>query len=287
MFWTKLKQSYIWKRILYERVTEPIHLNLFSILVSLFGSYRAKIGFDLILRQHNAYGILRAADEARKLGLQSVTLIEFGVAAGAGLINMCKIAEKVSSITGIDFNIYGFDTGLGMPPPQDYKDHPELYQQGDFPMNRDQLVKLLPKNAELIIGELSETIPSFIKKLNPESPVGYVVIDVDYYSSAKEALISLSYDSSNYLPITFLYFDDIHEDYHNDWCGELLAIQEFNSENETRKISPYKFLKTKRIFKNVSWLDHIYILHILDHTIRQDVKSSRSNVTLVNPYLSN
>jgi hypothetical protein len=77
----------------------------------------------------------------------------------------------------------------------------------------------LPKNAELIIGELSETIPSFMKKLNPESPVGYVVIDVDYYSSAKEALISLSYDSSNYLPITFLYFDDIHEDYHNDWCG--------------------------------------------------------------------
>jgi hypothetical protein len=70
--------------------------------VSLFGSYRAKIDFDLILRQHNAYGILRAADEARKLGLQSVTLIEFGVAAGAGLINMCKIAEKVSSITGID-----------------------------------------------------------------------------------------------------------------------------------------------------------------------------------------
>lgn len=57
--------------------------------------------------------------------------------------------------------------------------------------------------------------------------------------------------------------------------------------NETRKISPYKFLKTKRIFKNASWLDHIYILHILDHTIRQDVKSSRSNVTLVNPYLSN
>jgi hypothetical protein len=94
--------SDIWQRILYERVTESIHLNLFSILVSLFGSYRAKIDFDLILRQHNAYGILRAADEARKLGLQSVTLIEFGVAAGAGLINMCKIAEKVSSITGID-----------------------------------------------------------------------------------------------------------------------------------------------------------------------------------------
>ncbi|UJS05653.1 hypothetical protein [Cylindrospermopsis raciborskii] len=97
MFWTKLKHSYIWKRILYERVTEPINLNLFSILVSLFGSCRAKIDFDLILRQHNAYGILRAA-EARKLSLQSVTLIEFGVAAGAGLINMCKIAEKVSSM---------------------------------------------------------------------------------------------------------------------------------------------------------------------------------------------
>jgi len=285
MFWNKIKNPYIWKRILHERITEPIHLNLTSVLVALLGSYRAKIDFDLVLRQHNAYGILRAADEAKKLNLKSVTIIEFGVAAGAGLINMCKIAEKVSLITGVEFKIYGFDTGKGMPPSQDYRDHPELYQKGDFPMNKDQLVGLLPKNAELVIGELADTIPSFLHNLNCESPVGYVVIDVDYYCSAKEALAVATSDSNKYLPITFLYFDDIHEDYHNDWCGELLAIQEFNNENETRKISPYKSLKTKRFFKNGFWLDKIYILHTLDHPIRQSITSTRSIVTLTNPYL--
>ena len=53
------------RRIVVERLTEPLHLNLLSLPISLFGSTRAKIAFDLLVRQQHAYGLLDAADAAR------------------------------------------------------------------------------------------------------------------------------------------------------------------------------------------------------------------------------
>ena len=49
------------------------------------------------------------------MGLESITAIEFGVAAGAGLLNICEIAKNLTKETGVKFKIYGFDTGAGMP----------------------------------------------------------------------------------------------------------------------------------------------------------------------------
>src|SRR5690348_9762896 len=118
----KLKRAHVWRRIFYERLSEPIHLNAISLFVAAFGSYRTKIDFDLIPRQHYAYGVLRAAELAAKSGLKAVTIVEFGVAEGTGLMNLCRISRKVSAITGIEFEIVGFDSGVGMPPPQDYRD---------------------------------------------------------------------------------------------------------------------------------------------------------------------
>src|SRR5262245_1610479 len=114
-FLKKLSHRYIWDRIFYERLTEPIHLNILAAFVWAFGSYRSKIHYDLIIRSNNAYGILKAADEAKRLGIKTVSLVEFGVAAGAGLMNMAKIASRVTRETDISFKIYGFDTGKGMP----------------------------------------------------------------------------------------------------------------------------------------------------------------------------
>lgn len=63
-------------RIFYERLTEPIHLNILSIFVALFGSYSQKIEFDLVIRQKNAFGLVKAAQFAKELGLESITAIE-------------------------------------------------------------------------------------------------------------------------------------------------------------------------------------------------------------------
>src|SRR6266542_2188455 len=118
-----IARPHILKRILVERLTEPLHLNILS-LAAAFGSYRAKISFDLIVRQQHAYGLLRAVDDARSRGLAAVTVVELGVGSGAGLLNICEIATRLTAETGIAFEIYGFDTGRGMPPPRDHRDHP-------------------------------------------------------------------------------------------------------------------------------------------------------------------
>ena len=262
------------RKVLVERGTEPVHLNLLSLLVAAFGSYRAKVDFDLIVRQQYAFPILYAADAAKKYGYKAVTLLEFGVAGGAGLLNMCRIAERTRAATGIEFRVVGFDTGKGMPSPIDYRDIPESFQAGDFPMDEERLRHALPDFAELIIGDITETVPQFCETLSADAPVGLVAIDVDYYSSAKRALDVLLAAPQKYLPIVPVYLDDIGVDGSNPWTGELLAVNEFNDENALRKIAPFTMLRSQRIFKNAQWIDRMFAAHIHDHAVRSSENRS-------------
>lgn len=281
----QLKQREVRHKVFYDRVGEPMHLNLLSLLVGIFGSFRHKVEHDLVPRAQNAFCILSAADQARQMGLSHLNILEFGVAAGAGLVNMCAIAKRVSSITGVEIKVYGFDTGKGMPPPVDYRDHPDYYITGDFPMDLDALRKILPANGELVIGDLSYTVPQFLNAhLSKESPLGYVMLDVDYYSSSVAALKLLEGDPQLYLPTTLIYLDDIHFATHNPYAGELLAVSEFNERNKLRKISRYEFLDTTRLFRRARWIKHVFVLQVMDHPTR-NAPAARPRVTIPNPYL--
>src|ERR1700722_9920201 len=77
-------------KVFVERLTEPLHLNFLSLFVALFGSYRARVAWDLVVRQQYAFPILYAAEAAKKYGFRTITIVELGVAGGAGLINMCR-----------------------------------------------------------------------------------------------------------------------------------------------------------------------------------------------------
>jgi hypothetical protein len=185
----RLLRKHIWKRILMERFSEPLHLNLMTPFAAVFGSLRTKILFDLYVRQQHAFGLLTAADDAIQHGYNRVTVIEFGVANGAGLLNICSLAGKIAEATGVSFNIVGFDNVSGMPPLRDYRDHPELYQPGWYPMQApDRLQASLPSNARLILGDLASTVPAFLSDRPADAPIGFVSLDVDYYWSAVEAL---------------------------------------------------------------------------------------------------
>jgi hypothetical protein len=281
----KLKNRYIWQRIFYERLSEPLHLNLLSLGVALFGSFRMKVAYDLVIRHNHAYAILAAADLARELRLRRVTLVEFGVAAGAGLLNMGAIARRVTRETGVEFDLVGFDTGKGMPAPRSHKDHPEIYQQGDFPMNQDELRTVLPANARLVLGELKDTLPTFLREVRDEAPIGFISIDVDYYSSTVDALKVCEGRPAQYLPRTQVYLDDLEHPSHNSWCGERAAVLEFNAAHELRKIEPHAFLRGYRIFRNARWIDHMFTLHVLDHASRATLVQPREATVLTNPYL--
>lgn len=286
-FLRKLTQPGIMERVLRERFAEPLHLNILSVFVAIFGNFQGKVYFDLIIRQHNAFCMLRAAKRAKELGFSGFTAIEFGVANGAGLLNMAAIAAEVTKATGIAVELVGFDSGKGMPEPQDYRDHPDMYGPGDFPMQDfDSLRKRLPPASKLIIGDVAETVPAFLSTLRPKCPIGYVVLDVDYYSSSVECLKILDGEASQYLPETLIYADDVADIRHNPWQGEHLAIEEFTQSHAMRKIHPYSFLKNWRLFKKATWLDHIHLLQVLDHPIKQS-NHGGARVILGNPYLTN
>ncbi|MBD9373412.1 hypothetical protein IB238_12355 [Rhizobium sp. ARZ01] len=228
---------------------------------------------------------MRAADLAKEWGYKRLTLLEFGVAAGAGLLNICRIAAEVTKVTGIEFRVVGFDTGTGMPEPIDYRDLPEAYAAGDFPMDADRLRASLPPNCELILGPITETLPEFLSTVDASAPIGFASVDVDYYSSAKDSLAAFTGDPEKYLPLVPIYLDDIGDITVNPWVGEWLAVNEFNAENPMRKMAPWNMLRSRRICKNAKWIEHIYGLHVHDHALRTPGRQLRARRTADNEFI--
>jgi hypothetical protein len=281
---SKLTTTGSLERALRERLSEPLHLNFISVLVAVFGSYRSKVYFDLAFRQYTAFNLLDAAKRAASLNIDRISAVEFGVASGAGLLNICEHASKTTAATGVKIDVYGFDTGKGLPPPRTYRDHPELYRQGDFPMAFRALESRLPPFAKLVIGDIAATIPDFLTNRGL-APLGYIAMDVDYYWSAVEALRILDGPPELYLPIVNLYLDDCQGDYHNPSCGDMLACAEFNDSHELRKIHPFTGLREKRLFKNASWISKVCAIHVLDHPQRTGHGSRGTTKVISNPYL--
>lgn len=286
-YWMKkLLEPHVWRRLAYERFSEPLHMNIAALFVGLFGGFRMKVAFDLIVRPQNAFAMLKLADYARRFGIKELTVVEFGVAAGAGLMNLAEVGEKVTRETGVSFRIVGFDTGRGMPPPKDYRDHPELYQAGDYTMDEKTLRARLPSNVELIIGDVEQTLPEFAKSLSSKAPLAYICLDLDYYSSSLTALRVLSAEAERLLPLTIIYLDDLEDDMHNTRCGELAALEDLAPGLAPRVIEKHPFLRGYRLMKNARWIDHIFYYHIVDHPFRTRLDPRRASVDLQNAYLS-
>jgi hypothetical protein len=246
--------------------------------VRRWGTIRQKEQMGLLERPAYAYGLFHAADLARYLGKRRVTVCEFGVATGNGLLALINLAAKISPETGIDFRIVGFDTGAGLPRICGYADHPELWSEGDFPMiDRQALVQRIDGRAELIFGDIEDTVSNFMASLTPEAPLGFAAIDVDIYTGAKSALRCLQGAPELYLPAISMYFDDVTFFFANRWCGELRAIEEFNHLGEFRKIDrDYSIAAKRQSPLNM----YMYVFHVLDHEFRSHPRQ-RKGMSLV------
>jgi hypothetical protein len=128
-------------------------------------------------------------------------------------------------------------------------------------------------------------VPIFLEQLSSDAPIGYVVFDLDYYSSTREALNVLTADDpTKYLPVTLAYFDDISLYSHNRWCGELLAIDEFNLADSMRKITQDAFLADRRLYRRAAWIKKMFSVHVLDSPVRNS-PALRGRAVIENPYL--
>jgi hypothetical protein len=231
------------------------------------GSVALRTEYDVWDRPHYAYGVYTAAQLARSLGLPSLSVIEFGVAGGDGLLALEHIADRVGQNLGIRIAVFGFDTGEGMPPPVDYRDLPHVWQAGFYSMDQRKLRSRLT-SAELVLGDVAATVPELVSRPGLP-PVGFVAFDLDYYSSTKCAFKIFDGPPSSHLPRTYCYFDDIvwpeHACY-NEYTGELCAIREFNAENDRRKIGKLSNLAWMRRHPAL-WNEQIYVSHDFDHPL--------------------
>jgi len=245
--------------------------------VNLTGDFRQKEQHGLIHRPNYAYGLLRAADTAKFFGFSAVTVCEFGVATGNGLLNMAHLASLVAEVTGVRFRVVGFDTGAGLLPPSGPKDHPELWSGGDFAMqDPEDLKQRLAGRAELVLGDIAETIGPFVESLQADCPLGFVSIDVDVYSATVSALKGLHGPHDRYLPAVSFYFDDILFYFANEACGELAAIAEHNAEWPQRPVHTDRSLPGWRGDGPAPWHRAMYVAHILDHPLRTSPRARDS-----------
>jgi hypothetical protein len=239
------------------------------------GSLRERVRFDLVGRPQHALGLLAAADLARFAGIDAIVAIEFGVAEGRGLLDMADVAAAVTDETSVAIEVIGFDSGAGLPTPRDYRDHPEIWAEGDFPMgDAGHLRAALPAGSTLMLGPVADTLPDLIDHLH-DRPVGFVSFDLDLYSSTTDALRLFAARADCLLPVVVSYFDDvlggpgrIGSLFRTAAAGQLLAIEEFNCQHRLRQIDPLRILRHRQVLDREPWLDRMYALHVLDHPMR-------------------
>ena len=142
----------------------------------------------------------------------------------------------------------------------------------------------LPGNGQLLLGRFEDTIPKFLSEMPSQTPIGFISIDVDLYSSTVAAFAILTGTAAQYLPQTVVFFDDICEIEHNDAAGELLAIHEFNANFSHRWLQRHWTLRNRRFLKNAWWLDQIYLYHPMDHPLRSRPQTVPER-SIPNPYL--
>jgi hypothetical protein len=219
-----------------------------------------------VLRPGYTWGVLQAAHLGHALGYRAISLLEFGVAGGNGLVALERAAERVSQAFGIALEVYGFDTGKGLPEAKDYRDLPNLFRPGTYQMNVAELQSRL-RRAQLILGTVNETLPAFLE--GSSAPIGFAAIDVDLYSSTVHTLQFLEAAQDKLLPRIYCYFDDILGCTCADFNGERLAIQEFNDAHACRKISKIYGLSyyVPEAFARQSWPEKIFMAHVLDHDL--------------------
>lgn len=241
-----------------------------------------------------SFGLASACREAKALGLDKISALEFGVAGGNGLMALSAAAKQCTIEFGIEVHVLGFDSGLGMPNHQGFVDAPYLWKQGDFRMDAEALRDTMPKSTNVIIGDVSDSVRLYLSKAEHESisnvsnghevseieekpssprtllrseerfdtsaPIAFVSFDLDYYSSTKAAL--QIFRGAPCLPRVWTYFDDL--DFISRQTGEWLAIDEFNSEMKGERFISEVALSMPSW---VNWGHRMRILHNYNHAM--------------------
>jgi hypothetical protein len=217
-------------------------------------------------RPQYLWGMLQGATLAKVLGIERVSVMEFGVASGAGLIAMEHIAERCEQRIGIKIDVFGFDTGTGHTELNDYRDLPYKLSAGFYPCDKDELQKRL-RRAQMKYGLVKDTVADLVRTGNI-APVAFVGFDFQVYSATRDAMQLFSAEFARLLPRTPCSLRSTIGKDRCEYTGELLAISEFNAQHEMRKICKIpgmSYFVPPRF--NGHWTQWLHTLHIFDHPL--------------------
>ncbi|MGH7931672.1 MAG: hypothetical protein ACREQN_00745 [Candidatus Binataceae bacterium] len=242
---------------------EPYRVTLARRLVTRFklGPYPERLRFGAAAYPWYGWCLYHAALQARALDFGRVTAIEMGVAGGAGLLALRDHAVEVERQTGVKTVIFGLDAGSGLPASSDYRDLLYCWPRGSFPMDFDKLRAQLNGGAELVIGNIGETLPRLVWPA--DAPLAVVLFDLDLYSSTVAALKVLA--KPNRLARVWCWLDDISgypDNLYSDKTGVRLAVREYNDARRDGTLSPANCFKDMR---PQWWHDLVYVDHDFAH----------------------
>lgn len=215
-------------------------------------------------RPQYLWGTLLAVRVAAALGLPRVAAIELGVAGGNGLLALERAAAAAQALSGIEVEVYGFDTGAGMPASDDPRDAPWLIEPGWFAMDEGALRARLTR-AQLVLGPVAETVSAFVTA--GHAPIGFIAFDLDYYSATIDAFGLLEGPPPALLPRIASYFDDVFGYGWSEFTGERAAIADFNDAHAQRKIGKIHGMRYSLPPSQhaLAWHEQMYLIHLFDH----------------------
>ena len=223
-----------------------------------------EVKLNLNTKPPYAYCMYHSALLAKKLNIKKISVLEFGVAGGNGIVQIEKIAEKIINELGIQIEIYGFTLKDGLQNPVDFRDLPYWWNFGLYPTSTDDLDTKIKKTTKIIYGDVKDTTKTFFKQYNP-APIGVIFNDLDYFSSTLNSFEIFNSEDHFYLPRIFCYFDDIvgtEKEMFNEFTGELMAINKFNENNDQKKICLNRNLIPN---SRENWRYQIYYYHNFKH----------------------
>ena len=173
-------------------------------------------------------------------------IIECGVFKGASLIRFAtflKLLKKPNKKI-ISFDTFGKHTTTKIS--SDHKRRKKLLSQGKEAISEKQLISILKqkgleKNIEVIRGNITETVPRYLK-YNPKLKISLLNLDVDFYEPSMAIL-------KNFYPKLSKGAILILDDY-GIWDGETMAVNEY-FHGKKIKIRKFPFSQTPSyIIKN-------------------------------------
>jgi len=173
--------------------------------------------------------------EAKKLGINTVTVLELGVAGGNGIVSLEKYKKKIEKVLDIKIEIYGFDTGSGLPDTGSLnEDLPFFWRTDLYKMDKEALEKRI--RSKIFYGDVKDTVDDFIK-VN-KNKICCIFFDLDLYTSTINFLNQIPKITDHLLPRVLCYFDDVYvpENYISHFNGVFKAIDEFNKKSSEFKL---------------------------------------------------